>query len=336
MTAEKGQENRVAGHTEVPRVALEELEFLGSGLKRPECVLATRSGALFAADWGGGVTRIEPQGQVTEFFAREPGMRPNGIALRRDGSFLLAHLGEDSGGLFHLDRDGTLSPVLTELDGEVLPPSNYVLEDSFGRIWLTVSTRLKPRSLGYTAEVADGFIVLIENERARIVADNLGYTNEVQIDPTGQWLYVNETFSRRLTRFRLGADGSLSGRETVTEFGHGSFPDGLAFDIEGAVWITSIVSNRVIRVLPDGSQQVVLEDSNAEHLDWVEAAYVEGRLGRPQLDKIESRRLANISSLAFGGPDLKTAYLGCLLGDRIAAFRSPVAGLPPAHWEYPG
>ena len=55
-------------------------------------------------------------------------------------------------------------------------------------------------------------------------------------------------------------------------------------------------------------------------------------MGRPHLDKISSRRLANVSSLAFGGPDLSTAFLGCLLGDRIAYFTAPLPGLPPPHW----
>jgi hypothetical protein len=42
----------------------------------------------------------------------------------------------------------------------------------------------------------------------------------------------------------------------------------------------------------------------------------------------------NVSSLAFGGPDGRTAWLGCLLSDSLATFRSPVAGLPPSHWEW--
>ncbi len=45
--------------------------------------------------------------------------------------------------------------------------------------------------------------------------------------------------------------------------------------------------------------------------------------------------LKNISSLAFGGADLRTAYLGCLLGDAITSFRAPVAGHSPVHWHYP-
>ena len=315
-------------------LALDDLTFLGQGLKRPECVLCTSDGSVFAADWEGGVTRIGPDGAQTRILAKgEDWVRPNGIALRRDGSFLLAHLGDESGGVFQLDRDGALRPVLTEVEGAPLPPTNFVLEDAQGRLWITVNTRLRPRILGCRADAADGFIVLLDDKGARLVADGLGYTNEVQFDAEGRYLYVNETFGRRLSRFRVAPDGALSDYEVVAEFGAGTFPDGLAFDAEGAVWVVSIVSNRVIRVQPDGRQEVVLEDSDPNHLDRVEAAYAAGALRRPHLDRIESRRLRNVSSLAFGGPDLRTVYLGCLLGDSLACFRAPVAGRPLLHWE---
>jgi len=47
-----------------------------------------------------------------------------------------------------------------------------------------------------------------------------------------------------------------------------------------------------------------------------------------------SSTLRNISSLAFGGPDLMTAYLGSLMGSSILTFQSPVAGQKPAHWDF--
>jgi hypothetical protein len=57
-------------------------------------------------------------------------------------------------------------------------------------------------------------------------------------------------------------------------------------------------------------------------------------MGRPHLDKSSGKVLKNISSLAFGGPGLRTAYLGCLLDDRIAHFDAPVAGHRPYHWNF--
>lgn len=320
-----------------PLIALSDVQFQATGLVRPECVLATSDGSLYTADWRGGVAQVRPDGSHALYAGTLPGghaLRPNGIALRRDGSFLLADLGDTTGGVFELDRRGNVRPLLEEVGGVVLPPTNFVFEDAHERTWITVSTRQVPRAAAYRADVADGFIILVDRRGARIVADGLGYTNEAALSAGGEWLYVNETFGRRLSRFRVGADGALSQRETITTFGRGTFPDGLAFDAEGHAWITSIVSNRVLRVAPDGSTTVIVEDADPAHIDFCEQAYLQGTMGRPHLDRAAGARLKNISSLAFGGPDLRTAYLGCLLGDSIATFRAPVAGLRPVHWNH--
>ena len=68
---------------------------------------------------------------------------------------------------------------------------------------------------------------------------------------------------RRLSRFAVNGDG-LGARETVAEFGEGIFPDGFAFDAEGGIWIASVVSNRLLRIAPDGSRSVVLDDGDPE------------------------------------------------------------------------
>ena len=46
-----------------------------------------------------------------------------------------------------------------------------------------------------------------------------------------------------------------------------------------------------------------------------------------------STKLKNISSIAFGGYDLKNIYLGCLLGKQVATFKSKIRGLEPSHWK---
>ena len=320
-----------------PRSSLQSLGHVGTGLVRPECVLATAHGDLYSADWRGGVAHRLPDGTQRLYSGRLPGgagLRPNGIALLADGSFLIAHLGAEQGGVYRLMRDGRVEPWLLEVAGEALPPTNFVLRDAAGRTWVTVSTRLVPRALGYRRSCNDGFIACVQPDgRAAVVADGLGYTNEVALHPGGAWLYVNETFARRLSRFSLRTNGSLGARETVTEFGPGTFPDGLAFDEAGHAWVVSIVSNRLIRVAPDGSQTLWLEDADAEHLAWVEAAYEAAQMGRPHLDGVRSQVLRNISSIAFAGPQRRTAVLGCLLGDSLATLALPVAGAVPAHWN---
>ncbi len=316
-------------------VSVDQLDFVGTGLQRPECVLATSDGALHVADWRGGVTTIAGDGTQTTVLAKGKFVpKPNGIAILPEGGWLLAHLGDSEGGVYRLSPDGTLAPVLLEVDGQPIPPSNYVHIDDVGRIWVTVSTRKSPRSRGYRPDCDDGFVVLLDQSGARIVADGLGYTNECLIHPLTRQLYLNETFARRLTRFDVGHDGQLSQRTVIAEFGHGTYPDGLTFDAEGGIWITSIVSNRVIRVDANGRQDVILEDVDQEQLGVVETAFQAGELGRAQLDRSFGRKLRNISSAAFGGASLRTVYLGCLLGDSIATFQSDVPGLEPFHWHW--
>jgi sugar lactone lactonase YvrE len=322
------------------RVPLDQIEFRGAGLNRPECLVTHESGSIFAADWldTGGVAIIRPDGDVSRIIAKRPigdPLRPNGIALEAGGTFLVAHLGPETGGLFRLHPDGNCEPVLLELDGEKLPPCNFPLIDRRGRIWLTISTRKVPRALDYRPDAESGFIILIENGIARIVADGLGYTNECVLSPDEKSLFVNETFAQRLTRFSVQEDGSLTDRTTVARFGAGTFPDGVILDAAGDCWITSIVSNRVIRVSRNGLQSTFLEESDPTHLEEVELAFLEGRMGRSHLDGSPARTLRNISSLSFGGPSMSEAYLGCLLGDRIAMFRPPARGVPALSYTAP-
>jgi len=323
---------------------LSEISWQGKSLNRPECVLATRAGYKYVSDARGGVTEISPYG-AQRFFGGEhvPGyglLKPNGIALLANGDFLIAHLGDTRGGIFRITREGICSAFVTEINGEPIPPTNFIYLDRQGRLWLTVSTRVAPRADAYSKDVADGFIALIENGEARIVADNIGYTNEVYVDPDGQHLYVNATFSRELIRYQISADNNLQNPYVVAKFSAGTYPDGLTRDQQGNFWVTSIVSNRLLRVSPQGRHQLVLEDSDREHLQWVEEAFQSGQMGRPHLDNIKSQSLQNISSLAFSGVNLSVLNFGCLLGDKLGVIDShqsveaTVHGVAPAHWQF--
>jgi sugar lactone lactonase YvrE len=310
----------------VPAVPLT-LEPLGEGLHRPECVLATRRGDVFVSDWRGGVTAIRADGTQASWLADGFALRPNGIALDEERSFLIAHLGE-TGGVFRLSQDGVVRPVLLEVDGLPLPATNFVFNDARRRMWISVSTRHTPRQLAWRQETPDGFVVLLDRKGARIVADHLAYTNEVRVDPSGQWLYVVETFGRRLVRFPIRSDGSLGARQLVIALGAGCFPDGFAFDAEGGIWITSLVCNRLLRLHRDGLDTMI-DEANDEFVAAAERAFAEGTMAGEHLGPIPGARLQHLTSVAFGGPDLRTGYLGSLHTECIYRFRSPVAGVPP-------
>jgi sugar lactone lactonase YvrE len=312
-------------------LGLHSVQTFGRDLERPECVHCTAQGDVFVSDWRGGVTRIRPDGSQ-HLIRGERLIKTNGFALLADRSFLLAHLDEHEGGVWRLALDGRLEPYLLEVDGRALPPTNFVFSDG-DKAYVTVSTRLVPRTLARTPRHADGFIVCKDRRGARIVADALGFTNEAKVDPSGRWLYVNETFGKRTSRFRIAANGDLGERQVFAEYGHGVFPDGLDFDAEGGLWITSIYSNRLIHVAGDGRQRVVLEDNDPGFVDAMEDAFARGALVDAGNPLVPAVRIRNLSSSAFGGPDLRTLYLGCLQDDRIYRMPSPVAGARPPHWD---
>ena len=319
------------------KVTVADLQFIGQDLARPECVVTTATGDVFVSDRRGGIVRLMPGGGQT-FLAGEgvDGFLPNGFSLLPDRSFAVANIGH-LGGAWRLMPDGELIAEVVAVKGMALPPTNFVHAEQQGgevRLWVSVSTRHVPREHAFRHDVADGYLVLKDRTDVRIVADGLGFANEAKVDPSGRWLYVNETIARRLSRFAIRERGDLGPRETVAEFGDGTFPDGFEFDAEGGIWIASVVSNRLLRLAPDGSQSVILEDADPEAVARAERHYAENRLSRADVDSGRDRTLGNLASVTFGGPDLKTVYLGSLFGKRIATFRSPIAGAAPPHWRY--
>ena len=323
----------------VVNLSKDDFTFLGKNLKRPECVVATKKGDLFVshAGDGGGIVRLSESGDLDFFIAKAGdipvGFIPNGFALLPDGSFLIANVG-DEGGIYNLDRDGTLTPFLTEIEGKTLPACNFVYRDELDRVWISVSTWARDRDESFKKDIADGFIILVDDRGARIVADDVGFANENKVDPSGQWLYVNETMGRSICRYSIDGKGELGKRETYASYGVGIFPDGFDFDVEGGIWCTSVVSNRIVRINPDGSQINVFDGSDLNTVSTAEEAYQNGTYTREHLVAGNESILGNCASIGFGGSDLKTAFIGSLASDRIAAFRSPVAGITPPHWNF--
>ena len=103
------------------RIAPGDLSFVGSGLKRPECVLCTESGDIYVSRWGedgGGVTRIAADGAQHDIIGRGAPLGTNGFAITAEGDFLVANLHPDASGAWRLKRDGAAEPFLTEIGGQ--------------------------------------------------------------------------------------------------------------------------------------------------------------------------------------------------------------------------
>lgn len=309
-----------------------ELARKGSGLNRPECVLATKDGSLYTGDWTLGIARIAPDGTTgpaVEADLIAQGFRPNGIALTADGDFLFANMGK-AGGVWRVGRRGEARPFATELEGRPIPRTNFVLVDG-DRAWITISSTTRKHE-HFTAEESTGQILLLQDGKVTVAAEGLNWTNELRISPDRKHLFVNETFACRTTRYDLSANGMLTNPFQLN-FPSDTYPDGMAFDTEGSLWIACVISNRLIRVAPDLTWTVLFEDVDHRELDTIASTYAKGCLTWDHISQSRGARVSNLSSIAFGGADLKTLYLGGLGIDAVQVLRSPVAGMPMEHWR---
>lgn len=321
--------------------------FIGHDLQRPECIIAQPDGSLWAADARGGVMHIAVNGKQTllapkqaapqqasfesRYVQSQGASLPNGLALTAQGDFIICNWGLDR--IEQLDRQGNIKVLFDQLDGKPLGKTNFPLRDSKGRIWFTVTTTMQPWTDSINSGVLDGYIGVIDDNGMRIVAEGFGGTNEIRFDDNEEWLYVVESNVRRISRLRLNADGSLSDREVFGPAELEGFPDGFAFDSYGNLWVTLVMTDKLIALTPDGEVLTLLDDSNPAATAELNRHYHAKTL-TPQIMQAAHGTLAPwLASLTFGGPDLKTVYLGSLQGTRIPFFRAPVAGQALIHWR---
>ena len=273
-----------------------------------------------------------PEASETKANGLLEGSLPNGLAFDRNGDLLISNFGTDR--LEVMSRTGESRVLLDSLDGKPLGKVNFVLRDSQDRIWFTVSTMLNPWSDAVNSRLADGYVALLDERGARIVADGFHFTNEIRLDAEEEWLYVAETTAKRVTRLRVQADGSLVDREIFgpASLGAGSI-DGIAFDAYGNLWATMIYADRLIAITPKGDVIELFSDGENEALIAFERSFATGLPVPFELHLACGGQLCPwMSSVTFGGADLSTVYLGSLRGTSIPSFRSPVAGLPMSHW----
>ena len=323
------------------------IRTVGRDLQRPECILAERDGTLWSADARGGVMRIDPDGTQT-LIAQAPdphfdlsasaadsllsGTLPNGLAFASNGDILISNFGTDR--LERMSRTGETRVMLDSLDGRPLGKVNFVLRDSKDRIWITVSTMINPWSDAIRTGLDDGALLLLDDRGARVVADGFHFTNEIRLDAEEEWIYVAETTAKRVTRLRVQADGSLTGREV---FGPSSLGDGLVdgicFDAYGNLWATMIFADRLVAITPDGELLELLNDGDPDGTAALERTFASGApVPFDVLMGASGRICPWLASVTFGGPDLRTVHLGGLRSTNIPTFESPVAGLPMVHW----
>jgi D-xylonolactonase len=185
-----------------------------------------------------------------------------------DGGFIVSL--ED--GLYRFVEEGGEFVPFAKVEADV--PGNRFNDghvDHDGALWFG--------SMDDSEEAPTGALYRFDGSAVRRMDDGYIITNGPAVSPDGRTLYHTDTLDKRIYAFDRAADGSISNKRTFVEIVDGGYPDGMAVDAEGNLWVCTFGGWRIDRFDASGTKV--------------------GEVRFP---------CSNITKLAFGGDDLRTVY----------------------------
>ena len=200
----------------------------------PEDVVVDDDGVVYTGTVDGSILAVSEEGDLIRRIARTGG-RPLGIERYDDGRLLVCDA--DVGLLAVSIADGTVEPLVTELDGRRMVFTNNAAVGADGTIWFTDSSR-RFGIHHYEGDLLEhsctGRLLRRDPDGAvETVLDGLAFSNGVALAPDESFVLVAETGLYRIERLWL--TGERAGqRETFAEVP--GFPDNLATGPTGTFW----------------------------------------------------------------------------------------------------
>ncbi len=294
---------------------------IAEGLRFPEGPVVMNDGSVLVTEiQGQALAKCWPDGTV-EVVAEVPG-GPNGAAIGPDGAcyvtnnggfefhtlpsglVLPGHQANDykGGSIDRVDlKTGKVTRLYDTVNGHRLTGPNDLMFDRNGGFWFTDLGQGRSREQdrgGLYFGKPDGSLV-------KEAVFGLLTPNGCGISPDGKTVYAAESMSAHLLAFDIVGEGEIArapglfqGR-TVVSPGGNTYWDSLAMEEDGSIVIATPVKGGLTRITPDGQ--------TIEHTP------------------ISTDFLA--TNLAFGGPDMKTAYVTLSGLGQLIAIDWPRPGL---------
>jgi gluconolactonase len=263
-----------------------------TGLDHPEGVAAGRDGTLYAGGEAGQVYRISADGKKVETFAHTGGFCL-GVTLDREDNLYICDLGRHA--LLKIRPLGEVSLVADSAEGRKLATPNFSVFDCRGNLYFSDSGIWKQDNGVVYRLDADG--------KVRLFAPGpFHFANGLALDAAERYLYVVESNLDRVVRVEIRGDGTAGIPEVYAE-GLARVPDGLAFDAESNLYVTTYASNCIYRVTPNGKVRLVCHDA-------------------------ENLLLCQPTNCAFGGPNFDQLFVSNLGRDHISVLDLKIKGQP--------
>jgi gluconolactonase len=274
-------------------IPVEQFEIYADGLDHPEDIAFDGDGVLWAGGELGQIYRIPERGKVEE--VTNIGGFCLGLCFSAADELYVCN--PKLASVIKVQKNGK-SELFADSAGQYkLRTPNYGVFDSSGNLYISDS--------GDWAN-SNGCIVRYDCRGHGVVFSDLAYLfpNGLALSADERSLFVAQSHRDDVLRIEIREDGQ-AGEHEVYAAGLERIPDGLAFDVEGNLYVSCYASDNIYRVSPDRKVSLLAYD----------------RAGTV---------LARPTNIAFGGEDLYVANLGRW---HIARAKVGVRGQPLANQQ---
>ena len=192
--------------------------------------VADAAGNLFFSDIDNDrVHRLSVTGELTVVY--EPSNNANGLTMDLNGNLLICE--QSAQRVTSRDAEGNITVLADTYDGSKLNSPNDVWVHPNGGIYFTDPRYRFPEG----ARSQDGeHVYYVSPDRSSItrVVDDMAKPNGVIGTEDGRTLYVADTQLRKVFKFDIAPDGSLTNRREFADQGS----DGMTMDERGNVYLT--------------------------------------------------------------------------------------------------
>ena len=263
-----------------------------TGLDHPEGVAVGGDGTLYAGGEAGQVYRISSDGKKVETLANTGGFCL-GITLEQEENIYVCDLGRRA--LMKVSQHGSVTVVAEAVGDRKFTCPHFSVFDSKGNLYFSDSGEWKQGNGVVCRLGADGSVEVFAQ-------GPFHFANGLALDAAERYLYVVESNLDRVVRIEIKPDGRAGTPEVYAE-GLARVPDGMAFDGNGNLYVTTYASNCIYRVTPDRRVDLLCQDA-------------------------ENLLLCQATNCAFGGASFDQLFVGNLGRDHISVLDLKIRGQP--------
>jgi hexosaminidase len=190
---------------------------------------------------GGTIGKVTPDGQTSLYLTLPQGSTGNGIVFGPRGSLY-------SGAMFIADYTG--HNILRYAQGKLQVYAHNKAMHQPNDLAITQSGVIFASDPDWAN--SNGQLWRIDTDgSSQLLYSDMGTTNGIAVSPDQQFLYVNESVQRRVWRFRINADNSLSDKQLFAQFSDFGL-DGMRFDSKGSLYIARYGKGTVVKLDNEG------------------------------------------------------------------------------------